>query len=48
MNDTDFEELPEQEPFWLRLDCATACRKRLLATGYAPLPVNGKEPPLKS
>ena len=47
MNDTDFKELPEQEPFWLRLERATACRKRLLAAGYAPLPVNGKEPPLK-
>jgi hypothetical protein len=32
---------------WLRLERATACRKRLLAAGYAPLPVNGKEPPLK-
>ena len=47
MNDTDFEELPEQEPSWLRLERATACRKRLLAAGYKPLPVNGKEPPLK-
>jgi len=47
VNDTDFKELPEQEPFWLRLERATACRKRLLAAGYAPLPVNGKEPPLK-
>jgi hypothetical protein len=45
VNDTDFEELPEQEPTWLRLERATACRKRLLATGYAPLPVNGKAPP---
>jgi hypothetical protein len=45
VNDTDFEELPEQEPSWLRLERATACRKRLLATGYAPLPVNGKAPP---
>ena len=45
MNDTDFEELPKQEPSWLRLERATACRKRLLATGYAPLPVNGKAPP---
>ena len=23
------------------------CRKRLLAAGYLPLPVNGKEPPIK-
>ena len=48
MNDTDFEELPEQEPSWLRLERATARRKLLLAAGYAPLPVNGKEPPHKS
>jgi hypothetical protein len=27
------------------LERATVCRKRLLATGYAPLPVNGKAPP---
>jgi len=47
VNDTDFEELPEQEPTWLRLERATACRKRLLATGYAPLPVNGKAPPFQ-
>jgi hypothetical protein len=47
VNDTDFEELPEQEPSWLRLERATACRKRLLATGYAPLPVNGKAPPFQ-
>jgi hypothetical protein len=47
VNDTDFEELPEQEPTWLRLERATVCRKRLLATGYAPLPVNGKAPPFQ-
>jgi hypothetical protein len=45
VNDTDFEELPEAEPSWLRLHRATACRKRLLKAGYAPLPVNGKAPP---
>ena len=46
-DDADFEELPEQEPSWLRLQRATACRKQLLAAGYKPLPVNGKEPPIK-
>jgi hypothetical protein len=46
VNDTDFEELPKQDdPTWLRLERATACRKLLLKTGYAPLPVNGKAPP---
>ena len=45
MNDADFEELPEQDPSWLRLQRATACRKLLLKAGYAPLPVNGKAPP---
>ena len=47
INDNEFEELPEREPAWLRLDRATACRKRLLAAGYLPLPVNGKVPPIK-
>jgi Bifunctional DNA primase/polymerase, N-terminal len=47
VNDTDFEELPEAEPYWLRLHRATACRKRLLKAGYAPLPVNGKAPPFQ-
>ena len=42
----DFEELPEHEPAWLVLDRATKCRKRLLAAGYRPLPVNGKAPPI--
>jgi Bifunctional DNA primase/polymerase, N-terminal len=40
----DFEELPEHEPAWLALEHATKCRKRLLAAGYWPLPVNGKAP----
>jgi hypothetical protein len=44
VNNADFEELPEQEPSWLRLERATACRQRLLAAGYRPLPVNGKVP----
>ena len=47
VNDNEFEELPEREPAWLRLDRATAYRKRLLAAGYLPLPVNGKAPPIK-
>ena len=47
VNDDEFEELPEREPAWLRLDRATAYRKRLLAAGYLPLPVNGKVPPIK-
>jgi hypothetical protein len=42
----EFEELPECEPAWMRLDRATAFRKRLLASGYLPLPVNGKAPPI--
>jgi Bifunctional DNA primase/polymerase, N-terminal len=40
----DFEELPEHEPSWRVLERATKCRKQLLAAGYWPLPVNGKEP----
>jgi hypothetical protein len=40
----EFEELPECEPVWQRLDRATLVRKRLLASGYLPLPVNGKVP----
>ena len=47
MNDTDFEELPEQEPSWLRLQRATQCRKYLLEAGYLPLPINGKAPPME-
>jgi AAA domain/Bifunctional DNA primase/polymerase, N-terminal len=42
----EFEELPECEPAWMRLDRATAFRKGLLAAGYLPLPVNGKAPPI--
>ena len=42
----EFEELPEREPSWRLLDRATACRKRLLAARYSPLPVNGKAPPI--
>jgi Bifunctional DNA primase/polymerase, N-terminal len=42
----EFEELPEREPAWMLLGRSTACRKRLLAAGYQPIPVNGKAPPL--
>lgn len=47
MDDAAFEELPEHEPAWMVLERATKCRKRLLAAGYWPLPVNGKEPSIK-
>jgi hypothetical protein len=43
----EFEELPEHEPAWRVLERATQCRRRLLAAGYWPLPVNGKEPSIK-
>jgi hypothetical protein len=46
MDDSEFEELPEIEPSWLRLQRATTLRKRLLAAGYMPLPCNGKAPPI--
>ena len=46
VSDSEFEELPECEPAWLRRHRATACRRRLLAAGYSPLPVNGKAPPV--
>jgi hypothetical protein len=46
LTDSDFEELPECEPTWLRLDRITAYRKQLLAAGYWPLPCNGKAPPI--
>src|SRR5690349_8347 len=44
--DTEFEELPLREPAWAARERATACRKRLLAAGYSPVPVNGKAPPI--
>jgi hypothetical protein len=47
INDNEFEELPEREPAWLRLDRATVYRKKLLAAGYLPIPVNGKVPPIQ-
>jgi hypothetical protein len=43
----EFEELPERDPSWRVLERATQHRRRLLKTGYLPLPVNGKEPPIK-
>jgi hypothetical protein len=46
-DDLEFEEMPDCEPAWMRLDRAMAVRKRLLAAGYLPLPVNGKAPPIK-
>jgi hypothetical protein len=46
VSDSEFEELPECEPAWLRRHHATACRRRLFAAGYSPLPVNGKAPPV--
>jgi hypothetical protein len=46
VNDAEFEEVPEREATWQRLERATACRQKLLAAGYLPLPVNGKAPPM--
>jgi hypothetical protein len=42
----EFEEVPEREPAWQVLDRATSYRKKLLAAGFLPLPINGKAPPL--
>jgi hypothetical protein len=47
-SDSEFEELPECEPAWLLRSRATAYRRSLLASGYSPLPVNGKAPPIVS
>jgi hypothetical protein len=44
VNDAEFEEVAERETSWQRLERATACRQKLLAAGYLPLPVNGKVP----
>jgi hypothetical protein len=44
VSDSEFDDLPECEPAWLRRDRATAFRRRLLEAGYSPLPVNGKAP----
>jgi AAA domain/Bifunctional DNA primase/polymerase, N-terminal len=46
ISDTEFEELPPREPAWMAASRATACRKRLLAAGFSPVPVNGKAPPI--
>jgi hypothetical protein len=43
----EFENLPEHEPAWKVGERATKYRKRLLAAGYRPLPVNGKGPPIE-
>ena len=40
--DEEFKELPHREPAWAALDRVTAYRKQLLASGYSPVPVNGK------
>ena len=45
-SDSEFEELLECEPAWLLRGRATAYRRSLLASGYSPLPVNGKAPPI--
>jgi hypothetical protein len=45
VNDTEFEEVPEFEPAWMRLQRATKRRKLLLKADYLPIPVNGKAPP---
>jgi uncharacterized protein DUF3987/bifunctional DNA primase/polymerase-like protein len=34
----------QKEAAWQRMDRATAYRKLLLATGYVPIPINGKTP----
>jgi Bifunctional DNA primase/polymerase, N-terminal len=44
--DDDFEELPQGERLWQVHDRVAAQRKRLLAAGYLPLPINGKVPPI--
>jgi hypothetical protein len=41
-----WEELPQGERLWQTHDRITAQRKRLLAAGFWPLPVNGKVPPI--
>jgi hypothetical protein len=40
--DEEFEELPEHAPAWQARDAIATYRKHLLAAGYLPLPVNGK------
>jgi hypothetical protein len=46
MDNNEWEELPPKQPLWQVRDRTTAHRKRLLAAGYRPLPVNGKAPPI--
>ena len=43
ITDDAFEALPDREPAWAVLNRITVYRKRLLAAGYLPLPVNGKK-----
>jgi hypothetical protein len=45
-DDFEFEELPQGERLWQVHDRVAAQRKRLLAAGYLPLPINGKVPPI--
>jgi hypothetical protein len=44
ISDTEFEELPPRDAAWMAASRATAYRKRLLAAGFSPVPVNGKAP----
>jgi Bifunctional DNA primase/polymerase, N-terminal len=43
-DDFEFEELPQGERLWQIHDRVTTQRKRLLAAGFLPLPINGKIP----
>ena len=47
IDDSAWEELPECDPLWAQIDRATTTRKHLLVASYRPIPVVGKEPPLK-
>src|SRR5262249_14465752 len=40
----EWEEVPQGERLWQVHDRVTAQRKRLLAAGFWPLPINGKVP----
>jgi hypothetical protein len=44
LSDEDFDPVPSRETAWQRREQATAVRKRLLASGFLPIPVNGKKP----
>ena len=43
-HENDFEEPPQGDRRWQIHDRVTTQRKRLLAAGYLPLPINGKVP----